>query len=91
MGGNKSKPVAESARTVLMRRGKEEVQKASESINTSAALPKDTISGEAASQQRGPLEMDPMILKEISKWSFVRSSDKVCLFSIISNMCQMCD
>lgn len=77
MGGNKSKPVAETARTVLMRRSREEVHKVAD---TGVAASAPSSSAEVSQPQHVPranTEMDPAILKEMSKWSFVRSSDKV--------------
>ncbi len=87
MGANKSKQVvSETARTVLSRRTVQETEKlnpqhlipteASAHQNRTETSNHNNIGGAVAYSSAANADMDPELVKQIAKWSFVREKNK---------------
>ena len=87
MGGNKSKPIAESAKTVLSRRKKLPTEEVFESISTSTSSTSAAVAEPTTATTRPPVVrlakntvdqgyvQDSNILKEMSTWDYVKTTN----------------
>lgn len=67
MGGNKSKPVAESARNVISRRKPSDV-------HVTPVISRETNFESKNNIGNNNVELDSTIVNEMSKWSFIKSA-----------------